>query len=153
VVFTDSERQYLDSRSMGRLATIGPNGIPQVRPVLFKLNMEVGTIDIGGLDLSSSRKYRNLQDNPGVAFVVDDMTPDRPGEVAPGWGRGVEVRGYAELLEDHDPPRVHGSFSRFYSNEVIRIHPRRIISWHIDPDSPRLSSRSSSDWFRLSRDR
>jgi len=26
-----------------------------------------------------------------------------------------------------------------FSNEVIRIHPDQIVSWHIDPSRPNLS--------------
>jgi pyridoxamine 5'-phosphate oxidase family protein len=50
--------------------------------------------------------------------------------VKPGWGRGVEIRGVAELLTDHAPPAYGAGW---FSNEVIRIHPRRIRSWHLDP--------------------
>jgi pyridoxamine 5'-phosphate oxidase family protein len=64
--------------------------------------------------------------------VVDDMTPDEPSAVKPGGGRGVEIRGHAELIADHEPP-AYGDPS-FFSNEVIRIHPRRVLSWHLDPD-------------------
>lgn len=130
--FTDSERDYLATQSLGRLATIGPDSSPQVRPVGFVLNASDGTIDIGGPRLSSSRKYRNIKANPMVSFVVDDMTPDEPGAVKPGWGRGVEVRGRAELLTGVSPAIGIG----FFSDELIRIHPRRIISWHIDPEHP-----------------
>jgi pyridoxamine 5'-phosphate oxidase family protein len=123
------------------LATIGPDGAPQVRPVLFEVDVEAGVINIGGLRLSTTQKYRNLQADPRFSFVVDDMTPDVRGEVSPGWGRGVEIRGRAELLDDCEPPMVAGPFGKLFGNEVIRLHPARIISWHIDPDAPRLNSR------------
>ncbi|NKQ53354.1 PPOX class F420-dependent oxidoreductase [Amycolatopsis sp. K13G38] len=126
--FTQYELAYLKSQSLGRLGTIGPNG-PQVRPTGFALNDD-GTIDIGGPDNSKSQKWRNLAKNPAVSFVVDDMTPDEPGAVKPGWGRGVEVRGHAELLTGIDPP--YGG--EFFSREVIRIHPHWIHSWHLDAD-------------------
>ncbi|HVW41621.1 MAG TPA: PPOX class F420-dependent oxidoreductase [Amycolatopsis sp.] len=128
MVFKDYEIAYLRTQQLGRLGTIGPDG-PQVRPTGFFLN-EDGTIDIGGPENAKSQKWRNLVRNPAVSFVVDDMTPDEPGAVRPGWGRGVEIRGQAELLTDHEPPYGGGFFSR----EVIRIHPRRVNSWHLDPD-------------------
>ncbi len=96
-----------------------------------------GTIDIGGPELSASQKWRNAEADPRVAFVVDDMTPDEPGEVKPGWGRGVEIRGRAEVLTGQEPPLAPDFFSR----EIIRIHPRRVVSWHIDPDRPALNAR------------
>jgi len=131
MLFTEVERAYLTGQRIGRLATIGPDGTPQVRPVGFWLD-EQDTINIGGPDNGSSRKYRNLQANPLVGFLVDDMTPDEPGAVRPGWGRGVEIRGVAELLTGQQPAIGAG----FFNDEVIRIHPRRVISWHIDPANP-----------------
>ncbi len=125
MALTEQERAYLAGQSLGRLATVGPDGGPQVRPVSFRLNPD-GTVDIGGPKLSESRKYRNLQANPLVSFVVDDFAP-ADDQVAPGWGRGVELRGRAELLTGVAPPRAPG----FFSDEVIRIHPDRIISWNL----------------------
>ncbi|MFG3293548.1 PPOX class F420-dependent oxidoreductase [Streptomyces sp. NPDC048179] len=130
MTFTAKEREYLGTQSLARLATSGPTG-PQVRPVGFRLNAD-GTIDIGGPNLRASQKYRNVQAHPEVSLLVDDMTPDEPGAVKPGWGRGVEIRGHADLLTLDEPPLAPD----FFSNDVIRIHPRRIISWHIDPDRP-----------------
>ncbi|MDH6125761.1 PPOX class F420-dependent oxidoreductase [Kitasatospora sp. GP82] len=128
MVFTPKERAYLAGQQLGRLATVTPAGAPQVRPVGFRLN-EDGTIDIGGPKLSSSQKYRNALTNPQVSFLVDDMTPeDDPEAVAPGWGRGVEIRGRAELLVLDQPPLMPG----FFSNEAIRIHPERIIPWNLE---------------------
>jgi pyridoxamine 5'-phosphate oxidase family protein len=128
--YTEIERAYLLGQGLGRLATVGPNGEPQVRPVGFRLN-EDGTVDIGGPNLSASQKWRNAERDPAVAFVVDDMTPDEPGAYKPGWGRGVEIRGRAELLRDHEPPLAVG----FFSNEVLRIHPDRVIGWNLEDAS------------------
>ncbi|GAA1757202.1 PPOX class F420-dependent oxidoreductase [Streptomonospora arabica] len=137
--FTEHERAYLDSQHIGRLSTAGPRG-PHTRPVGFVLNDD-GTVDIGGIALSTTRKYRNIEERPGseVSFLVDDLEPEEPGAIAPGWGRGVEIRGGAELLTDTDPPIAPGAFSR----EVIRVHPRRIISWHLNPDAPDLHGRAA----------
>ncbi|WP_279582517.1 pyridoxamine 5'-phosphate oxidase family protein [Fodinicola feengrottensis] len=86
---TEAERNYLRGQSLGRLATVGPDGGAQVRPVGFKLNDDDDTIDIGGPANAASQKYRNAAARPLVSFLVDDMTPDEPGALAPGWGRGV----------------------------------------------------------------
>jgi pyridoxamine 5'-phosphate oxidase family protein len=129
VIFTEYELAYLKSQKLGRLATIGPTG-PQLTPLGFSLGGD-GTIDIGGPALSKSQKWRNIAANPAVSFVVDDLTPDEPDAVKPGWGRGIEIRGRAELLTDQAPPAYGGSW---FSNEVIRIHPRRILSWHLDAE-------------------
>ncbi|MEV4612548.1 PPOX class F420-dependent oxidoreductase [Kitasatospora sp. NPDC049258] len=127
MVFTPEELSYLATQQLGRLATSGPGGAPQVRPVGFRLN-EDGTVDIGGPRMAASRKYRNAARDPRVSFLVDDLTPpDDPAAVAPGWGRGVEIRGRAELLTVEVPPVA----PQFFSHEIIRVHPERIISWNL----------------------
>ncbi|WP_371476882.1 PPOX class F420-dependent oxidoreductase [Kitasatospora sp. NBC_00315] len=127
MVFTPEEHAYLATQQLGRLGTTGPDGAPQVRPVGFRLN-EDGTIDVGGPNMAASQKYRNARRNPQVSFLVDDMTPaDDPDAVAPGWGRGVEIRGRAELLTVDVPPVAPS----FFAHEIIRIHAERVVTWNL----------------------
>lgn len=133
---SDNESEYLAGRKLGRLATIGPDGGPDVVAVGYQLNPD-GTIDIGGPKLGKSRKFRNVQAHPRVAFLVDDQVPDQPGPFQPGVGRGVELRGRAEALVGVEPPPLVAP--GFFSDEVIRIHPDWVLSWHVDPDRPMLS--------------
>jgi pyridoxamine 5'-phosphate oxidase family protein len=95
--------EYLSAHQLGRLATIGADGNPHVIPVGYRFNSDA-TIDIGGPRMGTSQKYRNVQRDPRVAFVVDDTTPGDELEFRPDVGRGVEVRGRAEALADQDPP-------------------------------------------------
>src|SRR5882724_218343 len=88
---THVEQRYLASQTLGRLATLAPNGTPQVKPVGFAYNPDLGTIDVTGLELGKSAKFRNVGAHPEVAFVVDDVV----GEGASGV-RFLEVRGTAE---------------------------------------------------------
>ncbi|MFD5467523.1 PPOX class F420-dependent oxidoreductase [Kitasatospora sp. NPDC127059] len=126
MIFTDTERRYLTAQPLARLATTGPDGGPQVRPVGFRLNDD-GTIDIGGPDMARSRKYLNAQARPEVSVLVDDLAPaDDP--VAAGWGRGVEIRGRAEVLAVDVPPVAPGRFS----HDIVRVHPRRVITWNLE---------------------
>ena len=92
-VFTDEEIEYLESQLLGRLATGSPDGQPHMVPVGFRYNAELGTIDIGGHDFARRKKYREVQRNPRVAFLVDDLASVNPWRV-----RGIEVRGEAEVL-------------------------------------------------------
>lgn len=135
--FTPAERAYLAAQDLGRLATVGPDGGPQVRPVGFRLNGD-GTIDVGGPANAASRKYRNVLANPHVSFLVDDKTAaDDPDAVRPGWGRGVEIRGTAEPVKGRMP------FGEgFFSDDLIRIRPVRVISWHIDAEHPDQQART-----------
>lgn len=112
---------YLQTQRLGRLATVDSGGAPQNSPVGFRYNPELGTIDIGGLNMGASRKFRNLASNPKVAIVVDDLASVQPWRV-----RCVEIRGHAEALtgQDHQPGM---------SAEIIRVHPDRVISFGLDP--------------------
>jgi len=129
--FTEAEREYLASQHLGRLSTVDPKGAPQNNPVGFSLNDDLGTIDIGGMRLASSRKFRNIQSNPNVAFVIDDLVSFRPWRV-----RGLEIRGQAETITGLEPQHQH------FSGELIRIHPRRILSWGIEPDKEGMQRRN-----------
>ena len=121
-MFHDFELDYLASQPLGRLATMQPDGTLQVSPVGFSVDAERGTIDVGGFSNARSRKYRNVAANGRVAFVVDDLRSTDPWRV-----RCLEVRGTAEVVPD---------------GELIRIHPKRIISFGIDDDSPPHELRS-----------
>lgn len=128
---TDAEREYLSTQRLGRLATVGPKGDPQNNPVGFTYNAETGTIDIRGRDLANSRKYRNLRGNDQVAFVVDDLASVQPWRV-----RGIEIRGRAEATVAKAP---EGSY---FGDDVIRVHPRVVFSWGIDPNAEGMIRRT-----------
>jgi pyridoxamine 5'-phosphate oxidase family protein len=123
MAFTSEEYAYLAGHRLGRLATIGPDGAPQVHPVALWPNEAAGTIDIGGPALPQSQKFRNIQADPRVSLVVDDQaeTPNPLGQT----GRGIEIRGRAEIVA-LDPPLLAA-----FSSETIRVRPHRVISWNI----------------------
>ncbi len=84
--FTEEELAYLlGERRLGRLATADAAGRPHVVPVGWSYNSALGTIDISGRELASTKKFRNARVNPHAAFVLDDVPPvgsavrDRPG--------------------------------------------------------------------------
>ncbi|MCF3964087.1 PPOX class F420-dependent oxidoreductase [Streptomyces fuscigenes] len=122
--FSGAERAYLMSQRLGRLATVDRHGQPQANPVGFH-TQDDGTVLIGGYALGTTKKWRNLRVNPRVALVVDDIASIRPWRV-----RGVEIRGEAELLTG-----PHG-LGAHLSDELIRIHPRKIHSWGLDEPEP-----------------
>jgi pyridoxamine 5'-phosphate oxidase family protein len=125
MTFTDAELDYLATQRLGRLATVAPDGYPHNKPVAFKVSSERGTIDIGGYRMGTTRKFANAVAHPQVCLVVDDIA-----SVDPWVARGIEIRGDAETLTEADPPMPG------FSPEVIRIHPRRILAWGLDPDRP-----------------
>ena len=118
-VFSKDELDYLADRRLGRLATIGPDGLPHVVPLGWGYNPALDTIDVGGRDLARTRKFRNVRANPTVALVIDDVRP-------PWRPRCVMVRGEAEALEE----ATSADGERLGS--IIRIHPTQVISWGLD---------------------
>lgn len=116
----EAERGYLAGQRLCRMATVDPTGQPQVNPVGFFLQ-EDGTILSGGLALAETKRWRNLQTNPLLALVVDDLVSVQPWKV-----RGVEIRGEAELLTGpHD-------LAPGLSDELIHLRPRWVHSWGLE---------------------
>jgi PPOX class F420-dependent enzyme/OxyR family protein/uncharacterized protein (TIGR02246 family) len=144
----EAHARYLASHHQGRLATVAPDGTPHNKPVGYRYNAELGTIDIDGFNMAASAKYRNIATHPDVAFVVDDAI----GQGAAGM-RFVEIRGFAEQSQA-SPPRADDGLS----SHIIRIHPRRVVSWNVDADHPGLQTHSlaptaSADDARVRRPR
>ena len=129
-IFTEAELAYLASQRLGRLATVAADGAPQNNPVGFCVNATEGTLDIFGFNMGATRKFRNVKGNPHVALVVDDLASTDPWVV-----RGVEIRGVAEALDGQTP------MMRQMSRQIIRVHPRRVISWGVDPGQAGMSGR------------
>jgi pyridoxamine 5'-phosphate oxidase family protein len=130
MTLTDAEQRFLARQPRGHLATVGPDGIPQVKPLGFSYNAVLGTIDIAGMNMAGSAKYRNVRVNPRVAFVVDEVTaPSVEG------AHFLEIRGQAEHAVGPQDPTGH------LAPEIIRVHPRRVISFNVDPGNPGFAAR------------
>jgi pyridoxamine 5'-phosphate oxidase family protein len=133
MMLTEQEQRFLSAQRHARLATVAPDGTPQVKPVGFTYNAELGTIDISGFNMARSAKYKNVQSNPNVAFVADDVPAPEQGVAGV---RFLEIRGAAETVitssvDDHQAP------------EIIRIHLRRVLAFNVDPDRPGLQTRDA----------
>jgi pyridoxamine 5'-phosphate oxidase family protein len=121
-IFTENELAYLASQRLGRMATAQPNGTLQVNPIGYRYNPETDTVDVGGFGMTTSQKFRNVNDNGRVAIVVDDVPSRDPVQV-----RFLEIRGVAETV-----------------GEIIRIHPRKIISFGVEEIDVPQKTRSHS---------
>jgi pyridoxamine 5'-phosphate oxidase family protein len=117
-IFTDHEIEYLTERRperLGRIATVGKDGTPHVVPVGWRLNRELDSIDVGGMNLARTKKFKDVRRSGRASIVVDDLQ-----SVDPWQPRGIEVRGRAEAIEGERPR--------------IRIHPERVVSWGLESD-------------------
>jgi len=126
--FSEKEIEYLRARRLGRLATLGTDGAPHVVPVGYRLGDD-NAIELGGRRFASSKKWRDMQADQRIAFVVDDLA-----ETDPPTPRGIEIRGRAELHTEGGERLGPGRDPTW-----IRIVPERIVAWGIDgaPYAPR----------------
>ena len=115
-VFTPAEVAYLKSQPLMRFASASASGRPDVAPVVF--DVEGDHIVTAGFDITHTVRYRNLQTNPYVSVVVDDLA-----SVDPWSPRGIKVIGTAVIEEIDGAPR-------------FRIIPDVIISWAINDTTP-----------------
>jgi pyridoxamine 5'-phosphate oxidase family protein len=123
-VFTQAEVAYLRDQTLGRIATVGPDGQPHVTPVIFHYNADEDSIDVGGIFFGGTKKWRDAQRNPRVTILVDDVIPH------PRQARAIEVRGMAEL-HDSGGEKSNPRFPNF-DPHFFRIRPRRIVAWGIE---------------------
>jgi pyridoxamine 5'-phosphate oxidase family protein len=130
MTLTNAEQSFMSRQVHGHLATVGPDGIPQVKPLGFTYNAALGTIDIYGFNMANSAKYRNIRSNPHVAFVVDEVTA-----LSMEGAHFLEIRGDAETAVGPQDPTGH------LDPDFIRIHPRRVISFNVDPARPGFAAR------------
>ena len=117
-MFTESEIAYLKSQLLARVATVAPDGQPDVAPVGYEFDGQV--FYVGGRNPIHTRKYRNLRaGNARVALVVDDLA-----SINPWRPRGIRIYGTGELVERE---------GRFGPGVYMRITPTTSWSWAIEP--------------------
>ena len=120
--FTADEIKYLESQRLGRLATVDEKGDLHVVPVGFHYNSDHDTVDIGGHNITTSKKYRDALRHGRIAFVVDDVLP-------PWQPRMVEVRGTVRALSEGGR-EINPTFGA----DILRVTPTYIVSMGINDD-------------------
>jgi pyridoxamine 5'-phosphate oxidase family protein len=116
--FTEDEIAYLRSQRLARVATVGPDGQPDVTPVGYQFDGK--RLYVGGRNPAKTRKFRNVRSgNTKVALVIDDLVSVNPWTV-----RGVRIYGDAELVV-----RDEGQFG---PGHYMRITPTVSWSWNLD---------------------
>jgi pyridoxamine 5'-phosphate oxidase family protein len=112
-MFSEQEIAYVKAQRLARMATVSRSLQPDVVPVGF--DFDGVRFYVGGYDLTHTRKYKNVQNNPRVALVIDDLV-----SVKPWKARGIRVYGKADLIT-HDGYAGSGTY--------IRITPTAKWSW------------------------
>jgi len=115
-MLSEKEIAYLRSQRLARMATVSKELQPDVAPAGF--DFDGVYFYVGGLELSRTLKYKNVQANPKVSLVIDDaesIDPWRP--------RGIKIHGVADLTTRQGYAGA-GTY--------IRIKPREKWSWGIE---------------------
>jgi len=113
--FADVELRFLTSehRPLGRVATVGRDGIPHVVPSGWTFNEDGSTLDVTGRDVQNTKKFRDVERTGKAAIVIDGVAE------GDGWNPwAIEIGGRAEAI---DGPQA-----------FIRIHPDRVRSWGLE---------------------
>jgi pyridoxamine 5'-phosphate oxidase family protein len=119
---TPAQIEYMGSQRLGRIATTGADGKPHVVPTSFRYNAALGTVDVGGLHVATTKKYRDVQANGWAAIVIDDLA-----SIDPWTPRMLEIRGRAEAV-----PTGGAELGRGFGDAFVRIYPEKINSFGID---------------------
>lgn len=109
-----SHQDLLDRPLFAHLATIRPDGTPQVNPMWMRWDGE----HIRFTSTSTRRKLRNIVGNPAVSLSVND--PDQP-------YRFLELRGRVERIEP-DPGAEEFT--------VLAARYGRELDGQLPPDAP-----------------
>ena len=101
-VIPDAYKDLLETTALANVATLGPDGAPQVNPVWFGWDGEF----IRFSNTKDRQKYRNLSRDTRVALSIVD--PENP-------YRYLEIRGNVVRIED-DPS---GSYIDFMARKYL----------------------------------
>lgn len=101
----NSHRDLLERPLFAHLATIRPDGTPQVNPMWFSWDGEL----IYFTNTTVRQKYANVTAHPEVAFSVND--PEQP-------YRYLDIRGTVERIDDDSSGTVFGALADRYGLHI-----------------------------------
>ncbi len=129
-MFSEDVRRLLGKQAFARLATLLPDGSPQMTVMWFR---EVDGV-LRMITPAGSRKVANLERDNRVAVIVED--PENPYHF-------VEIRGHIEIIRDDAAARVEmvpiaeryigdkaEAFAGALSDAprvILEIHPRKVL--------------------------
>jgi PPOX class probable F420-dependent enzyme len=121
---TDADRAMFEGRNYGHLATLMPDGSPQVSPVWVDLERGTGLILVN--TALGRLKARNVERDPRVAISVADTTD--PETMVAVRGRVVEItREGAEEHIDFLSRKYNGvDFIRHGNRVLLKIEPLHV---------------------------
>jgi PPOX class probable F420-dependent enzyme len=104
-VIPETHRDLLERPLYAHLATIRPDGTPQVNPMWFSWDGEY----LRFTNTTVRQKYKNVTAHPEVAVSIND--PDQP-------YRYLEVRGVVERIDDDSSGALFMALAERYGLEM-----------------------------------
>jgi PPOX class probable F420-dependent enzyme len=126
-VLNPHQLNFLKKHELCRLATASKDARPHVVPVIYAMDGENLIIAID----YKTKKLKNLRENPRVALVVDEYSPNR----------AVMVEGECEILERGKEylrllQILFDKFAYYRNNPwgegespILKIKPAKAVSW------------------------
>lgn len=130
-MFSTSEQAYLQTQMLARLATVAPDGQPDVDVVGFQF--DGARFYIGGYQLTTTRKYKNIAaSHQQVSLIIDDLKARDP------WTpRAIKIHGQASLIERE---------GHLGAGLYIAITPSVSWSWGVEEPQPGKSGPKKTIW-------
>jgi len=128
VELTELAKKLIDGKNLASVATLMPDGSPQVAPVWVEREGDIVVINA----TTTRQRYRNLKRDPRVAVCLFDM--DNIYSTVSIRGRAIEItkkgaeddidrlsmKYSGRMYPDHSPERPR---------DIIRITPERVTDW------------------------
>ena len=129
--FSKAEKDFVENMRVGRVATVGPDGVPHTVPVcpLFDDNKIYFATE------RKAKKLRNIKSNSTVAVVFDEYTE--------AWDNllGVMVSGTARVVNAKEFPtlrkKIYAKYTQYESHAaigvrdsvIVEVTPEKKFSW------------------------
>ena len=123
---------FLEAMPIARLATHNPDGTIHVVPVWFKY--VDGVILLG--TQAMTRKVKNVERDPDVTVLIDNQEAPFKGAMIYGTATldtedliAKRAGIFARFMPPEDAQGLAGALAAGYEPAVIRVLPKKIVSW------------------------
>lgn len=126
-IVPESHRDLLESTALAEVATIGPDGAPQVSPVWFGWDGQLLSFS----QTKTRQKYRNLRRDARLALAIVDLANPY---------RYLEIRGQVvKFIDDPDKAFINAMSKKYLGQEpypwnqpedervIVLVEPERVL--------------------------
>lgn len=126
-IVPESHRDLLESTALAEVATIGPDGAPQVSPVWFGWDGKLLSFS----QTETRQKYRNLHRDSRLALAIVDVSNPY---------RYIEIRGkVVKFIDDPDKAFINAMSKKYLDQDpypwnqpedervIVLVEPERVL--------------------------